>query len=239
MIDYDGLHRKRISKYLRAIELAFVELIAQTSSLLLKAKLTDELFQFRKNPQIIKGINQALKDYHDAIAKNIIIGTQNEWYFANEKYDAQKVARLKKVSSKVSKEIIQKELAKPNPHNQKALEAFQVRKKGKFTTSERVWNISKQMRSELELAIDVTLEEGKSAQQLAREIKQYLNDPDKLFRRVRDIHGNLVISKNAQTFNPGQGVYRSSHKNALRLASNEINTAYRESEQLRLSLIHI
>ena len=40
-------------------------------------------------------------------------------------------------------------------------------------------------------------------------------------------------SKAAAAFHPGQGVYRSSYKNAMRLTRSEINMAYRESERLR------
>lgn len=237
MIDYDSLHRKRIRKYIIAIEKAFADLIAQTSSLAMRVKLKDELFQFRKHPYILKDIEKALSDYRTAVMDNILIGTSNEWEFANLKSDALKVALLEKVKDKVAPEILsgQYEKIAESPRNTEALKAFQERKKGKFNISERVWNIESGIKKELEFALDIALTEGKSAQQLAREIKQYLNYPDKLFRRVRDKHGNLVISKNAEVFNPGQGVYRSSHKNALRLAANEINIAYRESEQLRIA----
>jgi len=61
-----------------------------------------------------------------------------------------------------------------------------------------------------------------------------LNNPTALFHRVRDKYGNLVLSKNAQNYHPGQGVYRSAYKNALRLASNEINVAYKSADWLRI-----
>jgi len=41
------------------------------------------------------------------------------------------------------------------------------------------------------------------------------------------------LSKAAKEYKPGQGVYRSAYKNALRLARTEINSAYRESDYLR------
>lgn len=82
-------------------------------------------------------------------------------------------------------------------------------------------------------AFEVALLNGDSAQKLSRDIKQYLNEPETLFRRVRDSKGQLHLSKNAKLYNPGQGVYRSSHKNALRLASSEINAYYKASENQR------
>ena len=60
-----------------------------------------------------------------------------------------------------------------------------------------------------------------------------MNEPDRLYRRVRDKGGNLRLSKAAKMYHPGQGVYRSSAKNAQRLTRTEINMAYRESEYLR------
>ncbi len=68
---------------------------------------------------------------------------------------------------------------------------------------------------------------------MSRDLRDYLKHPDKLFRRVRDEHGILQLSKRASEFHPGQGVYRSSYRNARRLASTETNIAYRTSDQER------
>ena len=73
----------------------------------------------------------------------------------------------------------------------------------------------------------------KSAQQLSKDVRQCLQQPDKLFRRVRDKNGNLQLSKAAKLYHPGRGVYRSSAQNAMRLARTEINMAYRQAEYLR------
>ena len=235
-MNYDNQHKHHLQKYIKEVEEIFNKFIAQTSSVVLRAKLQDELFKFRKHPKITKDINLILNEFYNALLSSINVGTANEWQLANEKIDALKTLQLKQVSGKISQDILDLELSKiaRSPRNTEALRSFQQRKINGFTISDRVWKITEQMRDELELAIDVSLAEGKSANQLAREIKKHLNNPDGLYRRVRDKHGNLVLSKNAKNFHPGQGVYRSSHKNALRLAKEEINTAYRESEQLRI-----
>ena len=103
----------------------------------------------------------------------------------------------------------------------------------KFKLSNRVWKYSNQFEQQMQDAFEVALLNGDSAQKLSRDIKQYLNNPETLFRRVRDSKGQLHLSKNAQLYNPGQGVYRSAHKNALRLASSEINAYYKTSENQR------
>ena len=117
--------------------------------------------------------------------------------------------------------------------NLDALQAFQGRKVEGLNLSERVWKYVGQYREQMETALDAGLSEGRSAQQLARDVKQNLKDPNRLFRRVRDKRGNLVLSKAARAFHPGRGVYRSSVKNAQRLTRSEINMAYRESDWQR------
>ena len=82
----------------------------------------------------------------------------------------------------------------------------------------------------MELAFSVALKDGTSADNFSREIRGYLKEPQKLFRRVRDAFGNLVLSKAAAAYHPGRGVYRSSYKNARRLAATEINMAYRKAD---------
>lgn len=111
--------------------------------------------------------------------------------------------------------------------NNKALQAFLKRGGGFY--SRRVW----QEGERVERHLCDSIAEGLSAQKLSRKIREDLRYPDKLFRRVRNKYGELVLSKNARAFHPGQGVYRSSYKNAMRLARTEINTAYRTADHER------
>ena len=50
---------------------------------------------------------------------------------------------------------------------------------------------------------------------------------------MKGADGKLALSKNAKAFHPGQGVYRSSYKNAMRLTLTETNAAYRLADQDR------
>lgn len=90
-----------------------------------------------------------------------------------------------------------------------------------------------QYKTELELAIGAGIADGKSAAELSKVVRQYLNEPHKLFRRVRDKEGHLRLSKVAKAYHPGRGVYRSSYRNAVRLAATENNMAYRTADHLR------
>lgn len=233
----DEKHIKRINKYLTSINVLYDDLVREIALVVVNLKVSEKLFKFSDYRGITRAVSQALKTYNDGIVSKIKVYTEYEWDFGNAKVNELLTENLNGIKTKIpatAYESRMREISKQSA-NKSALEAFQERKiNGKFTVSDKVWQYTKQARENLEFAIDDALKEGMSAQDLARNIKKNLNDTDRLFRKVRDKHGNLVLSKNAQAFHPGQGVYRSAHKNALRLASNEINTAYREAEQTRI-----
>lgn len=104
-------------------------------------------------------------------------------------------------------------------------------KRGGVTLSERIWKNVDSSRKELEIIIQNNIIEGKGAEVASREVRQYLNDPKKLFRRVKDKEtGEYKLSKAAQMYHPGQGKYRSSFMNARRLMVSEMNMATQASE---------
>lgn len=103
--------------------------------------------------------------------------------------------------------------------------------RGGFTLSDRVWKITQQSKKELEIMVQDGIIEGKTAQEMSQDVRGCLNKPEMLFRRVKDKKtGELRLSKAARDYHPGQGVYRSSYKNAMRMARTEVNQAYRAGE---------
>ena len=118
-------------------------------------------------------------------------------------------------------------------NNDKALDAFINRKTAGLNLSDRVWNYTDGFKNEIEMGLDLGIRSGLPAAEMARELKKYLREPDRLFRRVRDEHGQLHLSNAAKAYHPGAGVYRSSYKNAMRLARTENNIAYRTSDHTR------
>ena len=96
-----------------------------------------------------------------------------------------------------------------------------------------MWKYTNQFKDEIELGLDLGIRSGRSADELSRDLRSYLQHPDKLFRRVRNKHGQLVLSQRARAYHPGRGVYRSSYKNARRLAATETNIAYRTADYER------
>lgn len=107
---------------------------------------------------------------------------------------------------------------------------FKRRAKEGFDLSDRVWKLTKQKRFELDNAVKTAINQGTPAKDLAKTIQKYLREPDRVFRRVKDENGNLVESESRKEYKPGKGVYKSSEANAMRLARNEVNIAYRSAD---------
>lgn len=191
-----------------------------------------EIFDFDKFPRLKKKIDELFNDMHEQISTLVQNAISTEWQFSADKYDFWLSEMLSK--GDMTKDEIEAYIKRNNEAIQsrrdEALTAFRRRVENGMNLSDRVWKLTEQFKSELELALDVGIGEGKSADAISRDMRQYLNNPDKLFRRVRDKHGNLKLSKAAEAYHPGQGVYRSSYKNALRVARTEVNMAYRTAD---------
>jgi hypothetical protein len=120
------------------------------------------------------------------------------------------------------------------PRNTEALNAFLNRKVNGLKLSERVWKLTDStIQPLIESYIAEGIKTGASAADISRNIRKYLNNPDALFRRVRNSKGKLKLSTAAKKYTPGRGVYRSAYKNAMRLAREEINQAYRTADYHR------
>ena len=191
-----------------------------------------EIFDFSKFPRLKKRVDELFRDMQSQITTLVQNAIAEEWQFSAEKYDffLQEMLAKTGMSEKEIKQYIERNTKAIQERRNEALEAFQKRKQNGLDLSDRVWNLTDQFKRELELSLDVGIREGKSADEISRMIRGYLNNPDKLFRRVRDKHGNLKLSKAAAAYHPGMGVYRSSYKNALRVARTEVNMAYRSAD---------
>lgn len=225
---FDNAHYRTTEQYTRAVDALFDVATMEISQAAAKGKIDPEKpFSFDDYPKI-KGVMQNVTaQLADRLTTTIESGSKNQWLFACKKNDGFIASIMD--TSKLSKA----RLNKMQDQNLDVLKAFQGRKVEGLNLSERVWKYVGQYQEQMESALDAGLGEGRSAQQLARDVKQNLNDPNRLFRRVRDKRGNLVLSKAARAFHPGRGVYRSSVKNAQRLTRSEINMSYRESDWQR------
>lgn len=225
---FDLNHYRTTEQYAAAVQALFDRAtLAIAQSATRRTIDPDKPFSFDDYPEVKAELQKVVGQLASQLQTTIETGSKKQWLFACDKNDGFIDSIMD--TSKLSKA----RLKKMQDRNLDALSAFQGRKVAGMDLSQRVWRYVGQFRDQLETALDVGLGEGRSAQQLARDVKQNLREPDRLFRRVRDKRGNLVLSKAARAFHPGQGVYRSSVKNAQRLTRSEINMAYRESDFLR------
>lgn len=230
-IDYDAMHRRNVIRYQRDIEKLYEEAARQCA--LLGASVgrleDDVVFAFDHFPELRRRAERLIRKLYASVYTVVLNGIEAEWTLANNKNSELARMVFGKNVGKLSKE----QYARYFSNNWAARDAFIKRKDNGMNLSERVWNFIGQFKEEVETALDVGIHSGESADALARDLKMYLKYPDKLFRRVRDEQGNLHLSKRASQFHPGQGVYRSSYKNARRLAVTETNMAYHSADYER------
>ena len=115
-------------------------------------------------------------------------------------------------------------------HRSDALKTFINRRQDGLTLSERVWNLTENTKAEIELALDIGIREGYSAQRLAQKLVQFLKNPDMLLQKATENHNPQKVSVRKPA---GRGVYRSAEKNAIRLARTENNIAYHTANFLK------
>lgn len=225
---FDAAHYKQTEEYTQAVDALFDRATNEIARAAAKGNYDpDKPFSFDDYPSVKAVMQSVTKQLASRVTTVIESGSKKQWLFACNKNDGFISSIMD--TSKLSKA----QLKKMQDQNLDALKTFQGRKVEGMNLSQRVWKYIGQYREQLEAAIDAGLGEGRSAAQLSRDVRQNLRDPNRLFRRVWDKRGNLVLSKAARAFHPGQGVYRSSAKNAARLTRSEINMAYRESDYLR------
>jgi hypothetical protein len=182
-------------------------------------KLKDRPFSLSLYPLLNKKIEETISKMHLDIYRELVRSIKRSWALSNKK----------------NNEFVDKRFAKKKKNqvlydpNIQALDAFIKRKDAGMDLSKRVWNLTDTFKKDLEQGLGVGISKGRSAASMATELKAYLNEPERLYRRVRK-DGKLKLSKAAQAYHPGRGVYRSSFKNARRLTATETNMAYRNAD---------
>ena len=228
---YDIRHKRNIKVYELRIDAIYREAIREAVAISGTAGQIkpDNPFSFDDYPITRKRIESLMSGLKSSMEAVILNGIKSEWTLANNKNSG----LANRVFGKNAGKLTQEQYRRYYSTNDAARQAFQQRKVGGLNLSDRVWRYTEQFKEEIEMGLDIGIRSGRSADELSRDLRQYLKQPDKLFRRVRDEHGQLQLSKRAKAYHPGQGVYRSSYKNARRLTATETNMAYRTSDHLR------
>lgn len=208
-------------------------------------------FAFADYEEIAPKVEQKLRQLYAEVYRSIRGNIVREWNYANDTTD------------KLIKGLFGKGCMEDNHYarffqrNKQAMQQFLTRQTNGLDLSQRVWQYVGQARTDLEAALDLGLGQGLSADTLSRQVREYLQNPDDLFRRFRykkgeDENGNPIYGRkwkkrcydkatdsfywvdyNPKDYHTGTGVYRSSYRNAMRLTRTETNMAYRSADITR------
>lgn len=208
---------------------------------------SDALFNFDNFPEYRQRLNDIFADYFQSSILNYKAGITEGVALAYE-HDKAVLTGFSVLSNKALRAA-----------RKTAAEAFissRLNSAEGLNLSQTIWNYCQQTKSEFEMAMANVLADGikagTSAETLGRHIRQYLNNPDMMYRRYhtvkvlkngkkkdvvtwrrRRIIDGKVRFVEEPLENVGIGVYRSSRMNALRVARTEINAAYHTARNER------
>ena len=210
-----------------------------------------EMFSFDAQTEKIRmDVERCLRQLHSVATTAIQSGIKLEWNIANAECD-------KLVKSQFGKKVMESsQMAAWMKRNGDAMNAFMSRSNAGMNLSQRVWKSTRQLRDEMEIAITVSIGDGTSAATMSRRVRDYLNDPDLMFRRFRykdPKTGEWKRTWKKRVIDPttgkvsfvdydkdsyhdqwtGSGYYKSAAQNAMRLARTETNIAYRRADHER------
>lgn len=231
MNKYDRRHLNNLNAVQRQVDKVFEQAVKEAARLGVGiCEISpNKAFSFADYQITRKAAESLLNRLKTGLSGVIVNGVKSAWTLSNNKNDE----LCRQVFGDNIGKLSQEQYRRYFSTNGAALDAFLNRKRDGLNLSDRVWRYTDAFRREIELGLDVGIRNGLSADEMSRELRQWLRYPDKLFRRVRDERGDLQLSSRAADFNPGQGVYRSSYKNARRLAATETNIAYRTADYER------
>lgn len=251
-IDWKNLYTqlgKRTEGYALSVRSLFQQRIGEIIHLCEGLELQEgKPFAFNDYEEVATTVQQTLRKLYTEVYQQVRGSIVKEWNYSNDTTD-----RL--IRGLFGKEATEDHhFAKYFQRNREAMQQFLQRQTNGLDLSQRVWRYVGQTRTDLEAALDLGLGQGLDADELSRQVRQYLNNPDDLFRRFRykvgeDADGNPVygrkwkkrcydkatdsfywVDSDPKDYHTGTGVYRSSYKNAMRLTRTETNMAYRAAD---------
>ena len=217
MNNYDKKHFEQIAVTTNRVSNTYEGMTAKITSLV--SNINDSDFSFKKYGAINKMVDQHIANGTNAIFYAIDGGVENSWTIANTKNNA----LFKTITGNNIDRVTAKGILEESRSN---LKAFNENAIGGQTTKDRILREQAAFKSQIELAINKTLANGNGSK-LGSEVKRLLNNPEELYR---------VPAQGASrsfTYLSGK-VTGSAMKNVNRMAGNEIQRAYRESDWLRM-----
>lgn len=227
---YDKQHIQKVAAQQAVIANIFNQFILSVSPYLRKWSDTGKNNVWISNQGIESAVDRELLNLESMLYANISAFQKDGWERAERKNDDFISQFIKGMSiSSATKDGM-------FTHSLSAFEALKndIDANG-FKLSDRVWNITQQTKSQLEFYLDSGVVAGRNSNGISSDIRQILQNPQKRFRRIRNEKDELVLSQPMKDYHPGQGVYRSAYKNALRTSATTTNTAYRSADYERWS----
>ena len=227
---YDKQHIQKIAAQQAVIANIFNQFILSVSPYLHKWSDAGKNNVWIRNQRIESAVDRELLNLESMLYANISAFQKDGWDRAERKNDDFISQFIKGMSiSSATKDGM-------FAHSLSAFETLKndIDANG-FKLSDRVWNITQQTKSQLEFYLDSGVVAGRNANGISSDIRQILQNPQKRFRRIRNEKGELVLSQPMKNYHPGQGVYRSAYKNALRTSATTTNIAYRSADYERWS----
>lgn len=227
---YDKQHIQKVAAQQAVIANIFNQFILSVSPYLRKWSDAGKNNVWISNQGIESAIDRELLNLESMLYANISAFQKDGWERAERKNDdfISQFIKGMSISSATKDRMF--------THSLSAFEALKndIDANG-FKLSDRVWNITQQTKSQLEFYLDSGVVAGRNSNGISSDIRQILQNPQKRFRRIRNEKGELVLSQPMKDYHPGQGVYRSAYKNALRTSATTTNTAYRSADYERWS----
>lgn len=227
---YDKQHIQKVAAQQAVIANIFNQFILSVSPYLRKWSDAGKNNVWLRNQGIESAVDRELLNLESMLYANISAFQKDGWERAERKNDDFISQFIKGMSiSSATKDGM-------FTHSLSAFEALKndIDANG-FKLSDRVWNITQQTKSQLEFYLDSGVIAGRNSNGISSDIRQILQNPQKRFRRIRNEKGELVLSQPMKDYHPGQGIYRSAYKNALRTSATTTNTAYRSADYERWS----
>lgn len=208
---------------------------------------SDALFNFDNFPELKTKLNNIFNDYfqNSLLCYESGITDGVTLAYNHDEKDIGAFTILSNDALKVARETAAKTFISNRLHSKDGLNLSQM-----------VWNYCQQSKSEFEMAMSNVIADGitagESAAKIGSQLRQYLNNPDMMYRRYHTVkrlkngtkkdvvkwYKRKVINGKIRFVNEpleavGVGVYRSARKNALRVARTEINAAYLKAHNER------
>ena len=221
---HETQHIQKMLQQQGSIKYIFDEFTRNVSLYMSKWTDTGTKNIWSRNASIEKAIEKEIATLHDKLLLNIENYSIDAWNRSNLKNDELISAFIKDLPvNKIVKDGL-------FARNQEVLKTFLKRKVDDLTLSDRVWKLTGTAKENIEYYLQSGLSTGRPAVKISQDVRQLLKEPDRRFRRIRNAEGKLIMSQPMADYHPGQGVYRSSFKNARRLAVTNTNEMYRISD---------